>query len=243
MSSFAPSGKLVVEGRDDNHTIKQLLARHEIDIHSEDSPFKIHQAGSDSQVIDGIAVFAKESGKHPIGFVLDTDPFKSGRRLTRIDRWRAIREQLVLAGIAFSNDEANINQQLPEDGFIGMSTIYEREIGIWLMPDNRTDFGTIEDLLLTLVPADDELFLLARLSTENALGISNRHAESRSLIQEKDRTKGELHAWLAWQVEPGLPYGLAIRRKYFGCDSLVAIRFVEWFRRLFQFPDTRSQTA
>lgn len=38
---------------------------------------------------------------------------------------------------------------------------------------------------------------------------------------------------LAWQESPGLPYGTAIRARYFSHDSANALAFVEWFRRVF----------
>ena len=55
-----------------------------------------------------------------------------------------------------------------------------------------------------------------------------------ALFSEPDKMKAILHAWLAWQEEPGCPYGTAIRAKYFGDDSPAATKFVAWFRRLFE---------
>ncbi|WP_420441941.1 DUF3226 domain-containing protein [Candidatus Palauibacter sp.] len=46
-------------------------------------------------------------------------------------------------------------------------------------------------------------------------------------------SKAVLHAWLAWQQEPGRPYGLAIKSGYLRHDSVTAERFVAWFRQLF----------
>ncbi len=45
--------------------------------------------------------------------------------------------------------------------------------------------------------------------------------------------RAALHAWLAWQERPGVPYGTAIRARYFSDDSAAAIAFVEWFKRVF----------
>ncbi len=50
---------------------------------------------------------------------------------------------------------------------------------------------------------------------------------------EAKRLKAVLHTWLAWQERPGVPYGLAIKARYFGHDSPAARAFVEWFRRVF----------
>ncbi len=45
--------------------------------------------------------------------------------------------------------------------------------------------------------------------------------------------KAVLHAWLAWQNNPGRPYGTAIKSGYLRHDSAAARRFVAWFRQLF----------
>jgi hypothetical protein len=45
--------------------------------------------------------------------------------------------------------------------------------------------------------------------------------------------KAELHAWLAWQEDPGLPFGAAIQRKVFSSESASAMAFLGWFNRLF----------
>ena len=43
-----------------------------------------------------------------------------------------------------------------------------------------------------------------------------------------------MHVWLAWQRKPGLPYGTAIKARYFRDDTPVALAFVEWYRRVFR---------
>ena len=55
---------------------------------------------------------------------------------------------------------------------------------------------------------------------------------------KNEKPKAVLHTWLAWQKNPGLPYGSAIRARYFDRDSEVAERFVAWFRRVFQIADS-----
>ncbi|MDX2200214.1 MAG: DUF3226 domain-containing protein [Phycisphaerae bacterium] len=228
------TGDLYVEGQDDEHAIKQLLARHQIDIHDDDCPLRVHCKGSDASVIDAIAVAIKASGTSPVGFILDTDAFGDGRRLTRVDRWKSIRSRLEAGGVVLPTPAEPVNDELPESGFIGLSAKYERAVGVWLMPDNRADYGRIEDLLVTLVPEADELFDLAKRSTSEAISICKNRPKAMAIIQPKDETKGQLHSWLAWQAEPGLSYGHALRRKYFEHDSIVARAFIDWFRRLYE---------
>lgn len=233
MANSTPEGALYVEGSDDEHTIKQLLARHEIHIHDEHCPLEVHPMGSDVGVIRAITVAVKSSGKSPVGFVLDTDAFKDDRRLTRTDRWRAIRAKLATVGVTLQNPAPPVDDELPADGFIAQSTEFKRAVGVWLMPDNRAEYGKIEDLLTTLIPANDALFELAKESTSKALELSRNRGTATKAIQSKDERKGQLHSWLAWQEEPGMSYGHALRRKYFEHESGVATAFVSWFKRLF----------
>ena len=75
----------------------------------------------------------------------------------------------------------------------------------------------------------DLLFDYARESTENARAHGARYPEAVG-----ETMKAVLHTWLAWQEEPGLPYGTAIRAAVFRHDSEVAECFVRWFRRVFE---------
>ena len=52
-------------------------------------------------------------------------------------------------------------------------------------------------------------------------------------FSESDTIKAVIHAWLAWQQEPGKPYRLAMRAKYFRHDAAIAARFVDWFKALY----------
>lgn len=93
------------------------------------------------------------------------------------------------------------------------------------MPNNESE-GAIESFLETLIPAGDTLVEHARVATEEA----KRHGAS---FSDKDYRKAYLHAWLAWQEDPGRPYGTAIRARFFDARSETADAFVEWFRRLY----------
>ena len=42
-----------------------------------------------------------------------------------------------------------------------------------------------------------------------------------------------MHTWLAWQSEPGKPYGQAISAKYLNTDLPMAKTFANWLRRTF----------
>ncbi len=45
-----------------------------------------------------------------------------------------------------------------------------------------------------------------------------------------------MRTWLAWQEEPGKPFGTAITARYLDADAPPAKALVDWMRRLF-IPD------
>lgn len=147
-----------------------------------------------------------------VGFVLDADS-----PLT--DRWRAVRDQLREAGVESPESP-------PPEGFVGTSERYKSRVGVWLMPDNEHD-GKLETFLQMLIEENDPLIDHATAATDQANTLGAAFADV-------DRLKAILHAWLAWQEEPGCPYGTAIRARFFRRhDSPAAVRFVAWFRRLY----------
>lgn len=93
------------------------------------------------------------------------------------------------------------------------------------MPDNRRS-GALEEFLQDLIDEDNGLLQVAMDSTETAKAVGAGFPESR-------KNKAVLHAWLAWQETPGLPYGSAIRAQYFRDDSPAAVAFVQWYRNVF----------
>ena len=94
------------------------------------------------------------------------------------------------------------------------------------MPDNHRS-GALEEFLMDLVANEEKrLLLLAKAATRGALCLGAACGKAR-------QRKAVLHAWLAWQRKPGLPYGTAITARYFGHDSPAALGFVDWFRRVF----------
>ena len=96
------------------------------------------------------------------------------------------------------------------------------------MPDNRRS-GAIEEFLRDLIADGDSLIQLAETSTDRA-------KELGAAFPNTHRAKAVLHTWLAWQKRPGVPYGTAIKARYFQHDSAAARAFVDWFKRVFQVP-------
>ena len=97
--------------------------------------------------------------------------------------------------------------------------------GVWLMPDNR-NAGALEAFLRDLIDQPDPLLCLAERSAKKVKQLGARYSDH-------DAQKAVLHTWLAWQKDPGRPYGVAIKARFFGVHSAATDRFVTWFQRVF----------
>ena len=212
---------LHVEGPNDVHVVHHLLLRHGFDcpIRGDKRPQdefagsvpKITPAGDKDAVLATIETAVPVSNDRSVGFILDTD--ENPR-----NRWRAVCDRLGEFGL-------ELPDQIPNEGFVADVEDFRARVGVWLMPDNQRA-GALEHFLQDLVAATDPLFPLAESSTAQAKTCGAKFAEIH-------RRKAVLHTWLAWQKEPGVPYGRAIQAKYFTIDSPAALAFVEWFKRVF----------
>jgi hypothetical protein len=203
---------LYVEGITDLHTIVHLLDRHGIALNKEVGPVLVKCAKNDDGVLAMMRTAARASTGRPVGFVIDADG-------AVIDRWRSVCAHLT--GLT-----RDLPAAVPAEGFVQNSPANSASVGVWIMPDNRTDAGQLEHLVKTLIPEQD---LLAAHSSEATM----RAAALGAQFGRQDFEKAVLHTWLAWQREPGLPFGTAIKSHFFRHDSPVAMQFVAWFRRLY----------
>lgn len=203
---------LYVEGQSDLHTIVQLLARHNIELDKDTGPVVVKDAEGDNGVLDAMGTAAKASTNRPVGFVVDANGSVASR-------WQSICKRL-------RDLDLGLPAQAPDGGYVGPTDTHAR-VGVWIMPDNATDTGTLETLVETLVPEGDSLFQHAKSSTTQA------KKSLAAKFRDQDQTKAELHCWLAWQREPGLSFGTALKVHYFNHDSTAALAFVAWFRKLF----------
>lgn len=211
-SSNKSVNTLRVEGLDDQHTIVHLLKRHDIEC------VDIEVDKDAGRLIRGIPLAIKNSTERTLGFVVDANDDIN-------KRWQQIRDRLFEAQLR------DIPRSPTPDGYRGYSERYRATVGVWIMPDNKTS-GAIEALLETLIPDGNKLYAHARTCTSKACDLG-------ATFKDADRSKAELSAWLAWQKEPGRPYGTALKAKFFEHDSAVARAFVSWYKKLFE-PDEAS---
>lgn len=214
------TSRFFVEGADDFHAILALLKRHGLSRETvarfpKFQPSKNEDGTEGPQgkdaVLSAIKATVKLNPREAVGFVVDADD--SAKRT-----WEAVASRLKGAKVPTPDG-------IPEEGFIGRADPYGTRVGVWIMPDNRRG-GELEDFLQDLADDEHRLFRHAQGTTEEA--------KSRGATFPDHKTsKAVLHTWLAWQRNPGRPYGQAIESKYLRDDSEAAIAFVGWFRQLF----------
>lgn len=210
---------LFVEGPDDgvvvNALVRKLLGQ-EIGRAKERKIVKRNDAAPG--VEGAIDLFDKALGivgeNHRVGLLIDRDGVDG-----KPDRWPAVSAALARRG--FTPPDAPPRAGWTHDGLPRSS-----RVGVWLMPDNEA-FGDLETLLARMVPSDDALWPYAQGATDLAPACQAR-------FKPKDQRKALIHAWTAWQDEPGGGYGLALDRgalRATGHPDAAAL--AEWFRRLF----------
>lgn len=210
---------LYVEGKDDLHTVKHLLRWHKITVFIRGSQSntvdpnvpELKETGGKEKLIRMIKTTVSVSSSRSVGFVLDGDDRPQ-------DGWSAVRGCL-------REFELDPPKDMPANGYVAHVDKYKVRVGVWLMPDNRR-VGGLEQFLADLVPEGDLLLKLAESSTEEARSKGAKFPETK-------RSKAVLQTWLAWQEDPGLPYGSAINAQFFRHDSPAARTFVKWYERLF----------
>jgi hypothetical protein len=212
MPSTSVRPRLNVEGTDDEHVIRNLVKAHGIEYRDDPRVPDVKVIEGITNLLDGIEDGVRASTGRAVGFVLDADS-------PILDRWRSVRDRLLKAGVDA------VPQAPPPEGFIGMSSRFKSRAGVWLMPDNQQD-GDLESFLRLLVRAGDPILPHADEATGKAKGLGAAFAEV-------DHRKAIIHAWLAWQSNPGCPYGTAITAQFFAHDADLAMRFVQWYVRLF----------
>jgi hypothetical protein len=200
------SGVLLVEGKDDEHVFYALLEFYGIP-----EVFKI----KDKEGIDNllgtldVELLASELGQLGIVIDADTDLAKGWQRTKNI-----------LQNSGYTNLPA-----LPDPEGTVIVEEGHPKVGVWIMPDNRLP-GMLEHFVSFLVPEGDVLWERANDCIRGIPDGDRRFAEAHLI-------KAQIHTWLAWQVDPGTPLGLAITKRYLEPGSAHAQQLMNWIRTLF----------
>jgi hypothetical protein len=203
---MADNNLLVVEGPDDKHVLSNLLQYHKIP-----ETFKIQQEGGIETLLKRLRVRLRESELEHLGIMVDADT-------DILARWQSLHDILTNAGYL------NVPTK-PQPG--GTIIVQEDKpvVGIWLMPDNRLH-GMLEDFIGLLVPSDDLLWDKANECLAQVVTIDRRFPVEHEI-------KARIHTWLAWQKEPGKPFGTAITARYLDPDAPDAKQLINWLQQLF----------
>ena len=205
---------LIVEGRNDCYGVYELSCKYGLQ-----NSFGLWEAGSDEKALSrfGGLLLSSSDPKQAIGLILDCDAEENGfiRRPER--RWQQ-----------FSAKLQSLPYEIPDhpdpSGTILNATGDYPRVGVWLMPDNETE-GMFEDFLLTIAPNDAIAYAQTVVDEARSRGVTS--------FKEVHRSKAAAHTYLAWQNEPGLPIGLAIKTQMFNTNAPISTTFRNWLNRLF----------
>lgn len=206
---------LLVEGSDDLHVVRNLLAAHDgpaLAWRAANGEDEIKHARSDSDLLKQLGVAAKGSYDR-LGAIIDAND-KGARK-----RYEEVARALEGSGIA-------LPENADPSGTVVATESRLSRFGLWIMPDNRRN-GALEDFLVGFIPENDTCWGFAREATGTAI------REHCAPCPERYRLKAEVRTWLAWQKEPGRPPGQAIGMKYFDVQRGLANVFVDWVNRVF----------
>ena len=203
------SSKLLVEGNDDQHVVWAICEKLAI---SESSD--VIDCNSDFQAIGQLSSRIKLRNASVLGIVLDAD--------TDLEkRWIQVCNKLRPFGYVLPNSPDPDGTRIPSPG-----NRYP-QVGIWLMPDNKST-GMLEDFAQQLIPEFDQLLPIAQqVITE--INTEPRKAKFKAI----HTSKALIHTWLAWQEHPGTPMGQALTNSYLSSNHELCTRFITWLNTLF----------
>ena len=209
--------KLYVEGIDDLAVITSIWMHR-----NSEHRFFVMQYDDENNKILGIdrilGLFStrlKVADFQRLGIVVDADFVESGYGFAH--RWETLRGILINAGYA------------PPDIIDPGGLVLERDglrVGVWIMPDNASE-GMLEDFVASMIGDDDPLFIRAESCVDAIPGLDRKFSDNH-------RLKAIVHTWLAWQEEPGKPFGVAIKNKSLDATSTAAKSLLAWLIRLFE---------
>lgn len=173
-------------------------------------------AGGYGNIPRVVSATVQEAGITNIGIVVDADDSSPA------SRWTSLRH--LLEG---SFSKAILDAALPGPGGIVLQETGRPTVGIWIMPDNQNK-GYLEHFLGRLVDASDDLWQHANNTVTDLVGRDFCRFPS---VREQ---KALLHTWLAWQEEPGRPFGTALEMGYLDATSNAVQPFLNWMQKTFR---------
>lgn len=227
--------RLVVEGDDDLHTCVHLLKQFGWEGWDKEKtrPLTVGKAGGYRFVLDRDtrSTVLNDQKIQVVGFVIDADsPAGETSDPSCRRRWDSFRNGVLYAanlqGVQTGLDDLR-KLDPPEEGFIAdLAQPFNKRVGLWIMPDNRSS-GMLENILWECA-ADNDL-------GKHVVEATDKAKSHGATIPAVHLIKAYVHCLLAWQHDPGKPYGIAIQSGYLDpSSSTSAARFHTWCDRLFR---------
>ena len=197
---------LLVEGKDDQHVMWNLLEVREVpEMFTVERPNPDENVdegvdsdgnGGDTALLDSIRRWLFEVEWACLAIVIDAnDKGPAGR-------WQAVRSRLTNAGYTGIPEEHNPAGTVFELSLLPRSPRTVR-LGVWVMPDNEST-GMLEDFVIALIREDDAMLPLVD-------GFLDSIPAAQRRFRPQHRPKARIHAWLAVGERPGRPMGQAIK--------------------------------
>jgi hypothetical protein len=218
--------KLIVEGTNDLHVISNLLVAKNLDItdYEDEERYRnsfIGIGNGKKGVLKALSIAIKLEKLDRIGIVIDAD---SASEHPALNTWLSISAILTKNGY----------QNLPSEPN-PLGTIIQQEempqIGIWIMPDNVNQ-GYLEHFFEQLIVENDPFLREATQITEGFI------AQGINRFSPVHLQKAKIRTWLAWQTDPELPMGTALRDysriDFINLDNDVATQFYNWLAATFE---------
>ena len=167
-------------------------------------------AGTDSTLVDG-------SPDIRLGIVIDADQDLS-------NQWQRVVGILRTAGYQTTPNNPDANGTIIKE-------VGKIIFGVWIMPDNVTTRGMLEDFLSFLVPdkASNVIWKKAVQSSQEIL----TEVEAGKRFPDIHLSQAQIHSYLAWQKNCGKPFGTAITAEYLQASNPQCEIFTNWLKRLF----------
>lgn len=203
MAADLPSDRvLLVEGQGDKHVVQHLCRSHALS-----QEFRIEDKKGFANLRKAITPEIKRSGQNVIGIIVDANDNPHGR-------WQSISRELKRVDIT------------PPASPSPSGTVVDGKprIGIWLMPDNKTD-GELENFVEKLIPDADPVWPRAQRYIDDIPNSDRKFRADKTL-------KAKLYAWLAARADPRR-MGSAIGAGDLNVDAPVAKALANWLRLLF----------
>jgi len=203
---------LMVEGRDDEKAVAAFLVRRGYQWPDRSWFPRVQEFGGIDALLKALPVALKGPSRR-LGVIVDAD--------VDLDRrWAQLDGRFRDANLALPPAPEPLGTVITPPGGS------PERVGVWLMPDNRTT-GAIEDFLGRLVPSGDPVWRLAQEATQRAIELG-------ASLKEGAASKGSIHAYLAWQERPGMPFGSAITSEVLSANAPAANDFLKWLRETFE---------